>query len=104
MVLTCPGAAAFLRAAGAADVAAAGVGAALAPADRYEEQQQQEAKHYQYHQQPVCRQRKSRERARQRARYYNYVCMYVCMGKLMCVPFSQNETSPLRSLGDYQRG
>ena len=95
MVLTCPWAAAFLRAAGAADVAAAGVGAALAPADCYEEQQQQEAKHYQYHQQPVCRQRKSRESESD----YNYVCM----GKLMCVPFSQNETS-LRSLGDYQRG
>jgi hypothetical protein len=60
VVLTCPRAAALLWAAGAADVAAAGVGAALAPTDCYEEQQQQEAKHYQYYQQPVCIQRKSR--------------------------------------------
>ncbi|KAG5855961.1 hypothetical protein ANANG_G00002570 [Anguilla anguilla] len=49
----CRAAAAALRTAGASDVAAAGVGAALTPADTNQEEQQEEAQHQQQHQQPV---------------------------------------------------
>ena len=54
VVLTCSWAAAAVGAAGAADVAAAGVWTALAPADPNQEQQQQEAENHQYNQEPVC--------------------------------------------------
>lgn len=54
VVLTCSWAAAALRATGAADVAAAGMWTALAPADPNHEQQQQEANNHQNNQEPVC--------------------------------------------------
>lgn len=50
--------------------------------------------------------RKSRggERERERVRDREIIMHnYACIGKLMCVPFSQNETS-LHPLGDYQCG
>lgn len=52
--LTCSWAAAAFRAAGTADVAAAGMWTALAPADPDQEQQQQEANNHQNNQEPVC--------------------------------------------------
>lgn len=54
LVLTCSWAAAAFRAAGTADVAAAGMWTALAPADPNQEQQQQEANNHQNNQEPVC--------------------------------------------------
>ncbi len=54
-VLTCSWAAAAIWTARAADVAAAGVWTALAPADPDQDQQQQEAKHDQNNQKPICK-------------------------------------------------
>lgn len=54
LVLTCSWTAAAVWTAGAADVAAAGVWTALAPADPNQEQQQQEAQSHQNNQEPVC--------------------------------------------------
>lgn len=53
-ILTCSRAAAAVRTARAADVAAAGVWTALAPADANEKQQQQEPQNHQNDQEPVC--------------------------------------------------
>lgn len=54
LVLTCSWTTAAFWTAGAADVAAAGVWTALAPADPNQEQQQQEAQNHQNNQEPVC--------------------------------------------------
>lgn len=54
LVLTCSWTAAAVWTAGAADVTAAGVWTALAPADPNKKQQQQEAQNHQNNQEPVC--------------------------------------------------
>lgn len=54
MILTCSWTAAAFWAAGAADVAAAGVWATLAPADPDQSKEQNEAQNHQKNQEPVC--------------------------------------------------
>jgi len=51
--LTCPGTAAGLGAAGAADVTAAAVRAALAPADPHQEEEQECSQDHQAHKDPL---------------------------------------------------
>lgn len=53
--LTCPRTAAAFGTAGAAQVTATRVRAALTPTDSNKQQQQQEAKNHQDNQEPVCR-------------------------------------------------
>lgn len=53
-LLTCSWAAAPLRAAGTADVAAAGVWTTLTPADPNQDEQQEEPQDHQNNQEPVC--------------------------------------------------
>lgn len=54
-MLTVSGAAARVGAAPAADVAAAGVGTALTPANSNQEQEQHTAEHHGHHKRPLCR-------------------------------------------------
>lgn len=53
--LTSLWAAAFLRAAGAPDVTATSVGAALTPADAQQEEDKEDSQADNHHEQPVCR-------------------------------------------------
>lgn len=59
--LTCPGTAAGLGTAGAADVAAAAVRAALAPADPHQEEEQERPQDHQAHKDPLWKTRGERE-------------------------------------------
>lgn len=59
--LTCPGTAAGLRTAGAADVTAAAVRAALAPADPHQEEEQERPQDHQAHKDPLWKTRGERE-------------------------------------------
>lgn len=59
--LTCPGTAAGLRTAGTADVTAAAVRAALAPADPHQEEEQERPQDHQAHKDPLWKIRGERE-------------------------------------------
>lgn len=58
--LTCPGTAAGLRTAGAADVTAAAMWAALAPADSHQEEEQERPEDHQAHKNPLWKTRGER--------------------------------------------
>lgn len=57
-VLTGLGAAALVWTAGAPDVAAAGVGTTLTPADAQEEEDEEASQAYHDHEEPVCREKR----------------------------------------------
>jgi len=59
--LTCPGTAAGLGAAGAADVTAAAVRAALAPADPHQEEEQECSQDHQAHKDPLGKKQGEKE-------------------------------------------
>lgn len=59
--LTCPGTAAGLGTAGAADVTAAAVGAALAPADPHQQEEQERPQDHQAHKDPLWKTRAERQ-------------------------------------------